>query len=66
MEKTKENEAYVSNSTDVLPHQLVLVIPHNFSLFVQHHRECLGYTFSIKEIEMIELQEKVLFELYRH
>ena len=66
VEKTKYNKAYVDNATDVLPHQLVLVLPRKFPLFVQHHWDCLEYTFSIKDIEMIDLQHKVLCELYRH
>ena len=64
-ERNKDNEAYIDAAPSVLPHQLVRILPHNFSVYLQRHRERLDYTFSIKEIENIGRQHKALCGLYR-
>ena len=49
-ERNKYNEAYIDNYPSVLPHQLVLILTRDFSVYLQRHRERLDYTFSIEEI----------------
>ena len=64
-ERNKDNEAYIEAAPSVLPHQLVRIMPHDFSVYLHHHRERLDYTFSIEEIENIGRQHKALCDLYR-
>ncbi|CAK9879059.1 unnamed protein product [Sphagnum jensenii] len=64
-ERTEDNEAYINATPDVLPHQLVRILPRNFCVYLQRHRERLDYTFSNEEIENIGPQHKVLCDLYR-
>ena len=64
-EKNEDNEAYIDADPSVLPHQLDHILPCNFSVYLQRHREHLDYTFSIKEIENIGRQHKDLCDLYR-
>jgi hypothetical protein len=63
--RTKYNEAYINAAPDVLPHQLVRILPHDFCVYLQHHRERLDYTFSNEEIENIGCQHKALCDSYR-
>lgn len=65
-ERTEDNEAYLDAAPAVLPHQLVRILPRDFSVYLQRHRERLDYTFSIEEIENIGRQHKALCEAYRH
>ena len=46
-ELNEDNEAYIDTDPSVLPHQLVRILPRNFSFYLQRHRERLYYTFSI-------------------
>ena len=64
-DQNEDNEAYIDAAPSVLPHQLVRILPRNFSIYLQRHRERLDYTFSIKEIENIGRQHKVLCDWYR-
>jgi hypothetical protein len=48
-ERTEDNEAYIDAAPDVLPHQLVLILPRGFCVYLQRHRERLDYTFSKRE-----------------
>ena len=64
-EQNKDNESYIDAVPSVIPHQLVRIMPHDFSVYLQRHRERLDYTFSIEEIENIGHQHKALFDLYR-
>ena len=63
-ERNEDNEAYIDTAASVLPHQLVRILPHDFSVYLQRHRKRLDYTFSIEEIENIERQHKALYDLY--
>ena len=65
-EQNEENEAYIDAALSVLPHQLARILPCNFSVYLQRHREHLDYTFSIKDIENIGRHHKALCDLYRH
>jgi len=64
-ERTEDNEAYINAAPDVLPHQLVRILPRDFCVYLQHHRECLDYTFNNEEIENIGRQHKALCDSYR-
>ena len=64
-ERNEDNEAYIDASPGVLPHQLVRILPRDFSVYLQCHRERLDYTFSIEEIENIGRQHKALCDAYR-
>ncbi len=48
-----------------LPHQLVRILPRDFCVYLQRHRERLDYTFSNEEIENIGRQHKALCDSYR-
>jgi hypothetical protein len=65
-ERTEDNEAYIDAAPDVLPHQLVRILPRDFCVYLQRHRERLDYTFSNKEIETIGRQHKALYDSYHH
>ena len=52
-EQNEDNEAYIDAAPSVLPHQLVRILPRDFSIYLHFHRERLDYTFSIKDIENI-------------
>ncbi len=43
-ERTEDNGAYINAAFDVLPHQLVRILPRNFCVYLQRHRERLDYT----------------------
>ena len=47
-EQYEDNEAYIDTAPSVLPHQLVRILPHNLSIYLQCYREHLNYTFSIE------------------
>ena len=64
-EQNKYNDAYIDSSPSVISHQLVRILPSDFSIYLQHNRERLDYTFSIEEIENIRCQHKALCYLYR-
>jgi hypothetical protein len=64
-ERTEDNEAYINVAVDVLPHQLIRILPRDFCVYLQRHMECLDYTFSNEEIENIGRQHKVLCDSYR-
>jgi hypothetical protein len=51
--RTEDNEASIDAAPDVLPHQLVRILPRDFCVYLQRHRERLDYTFSNEEIETI-------------
>jgi hypothetical protein len=55
------NKAYIDAAQDVLPHQLVRILPRDVCVYLQHHRERLDYTFSNKEIETVGRQHKFSF-----
>jgi hypothetical protein len=63
-ERTEDNEAYIDSATDVLPHQLVRILPRDFCIYLQRHRERLDYTFRNEEIETIGRQHKALYDSY--
>jgi hypothetical protein len=63
-ERTEDNEAYIDAAPDVLPHQLVRILPRNFCIYLQRHRQRLDYTFSNEEIETIGRQHKALYDSY--
>ncbi len=63
-EKIEDNEAYINTAPDVLPHQLVHILPRDFCVYLQRHKECLDYTFSNEEIENIGRQHKALCDSY--
>jgi hypothetical protein len=63
-ERTEDNEAYIDAAPDVLPHQLVRILPRDFCVYLQRHRERLDYTFSNEEIETIGRHHKALFDSY--
>ncbi len=63
-EKTEDNKAYINAAPNVLPHQLARILPHDFRVYLQRHRERLDYTFSNEEIENIGRQHKALCDLY--
>ena len=41
VDRNEYNEAYIDNATSVLPHQLVRILPSDFSVYLQRHRERL-------------------------
>ena len=59
-ERNEDKGAYIDAAPNILPHQLVRILPREFSVYLQHHRELLDYTFSIEEIENIGRQHKAL------
>jgi hypothetical protein len=63
-ERTEDNQAYMDATPDVLPHQLVRILPRDVCVYLQHHRERLDYTFSNEEIETIGRQRKALYDSY--
>jgi hypothetical protein len=63
-ERTEGNEAYIDAAPDALPHQLVRILPRDFCVYLQPHRERLDYTFSNEEIETIGRQHKALYDSY--
>jgi len=63
--RTEDNEAYINAAPNVLPHQLVRILPHDFCIYLQRHKERLDYTFSNEEIENIGRQHKALCDSYR-
>jgi hypothetical protein len=63
-ERTENNEAYIDAAPDVLPHQLVRILPRDFCAFLQRHRERLDYTFSNEEIETIGRHHLALYDSY--
>ena len=63
-ERNKYNESYIEAAPSVLPHHNVRILPRDFSVYLQPHRERLDYTFSIEEIENIGRQNKDLYDLY--
>ena len=65
VEQNEDNEAYIYSAPSVLPHQLVRILPRNFSVYLQRHRGRLDYIFTIEEIENIGIQHKDLCDLYR-
>ncbi len=64
-ERTEDNKAYIKVAPDVLPHQLVRILPRDFCVYLQRHKEHLDYTFSNEEIENIGRQHKALCDSYR-
>jgi hypothetical protein len=46
-------------------HQLVRILPRDFCLYLQRHRERLDYTFSNEDIDIIGRQHKALYDSYR-
>ena len=65
VELNEDNESYIDATPSVLLHQLVRILPRDFSVYLKRHREHLDYTFSIEEIENIRRQHKALYDLYR-
>lgn len=65
-EKNGNNERYLDAAPEVLIHQLIRILPHNFCSYVQSHRNCLEQTFSTEEIEKIGDQHKSLCDWYHH
>lgn len=63
-ERTGDNEAYINAAPAVLPHQLVRVLPRDFSTSLQRHRERLEYTFSAVQVESIGREHKALCDSY--
>jgi hypothetical protein len=63
-ERTEDNEAYIDAPPAVLPHQLVRILPRDFCVYLQRHRERLDYTVSNEEIETIGRQHKALYDSY--
>lgn len=63
-ERSEDNEAYIDAAPDVLPHQLVRILPRDFCVYLQRHRERLEYTFSSENIETIGRQHKALCDSY--
>ena len=64
-ERTVGKESYLDAAPDVLPHQLVQVLPRNYCSYLQRLRERLEQTFSAEEIEKIKRQYKTLCGSYR-
>ena len=64
-ERNKDNEDYIDAATSVLSHQLVRILPHNFSIYLQRNRERLELIFTIEDIDNIGRQHKALCDLYR-
>jgi hypothetical protein len=62
--RTEDNEAYIDAAPDVLPHQLVRILPRDFFVYLLRHRERLDNTFSNEEIEIIGRQHKALYDSY--
>lgn len=54
MEVTEENQAYLNAASAVLLHQLVEILPRNFSDILHCHRHYLQYNYSTIQIEAIE------------
>ncbi|KAH9576038.1 hypothetical protein CY35_01G142300 [Sphagnum magellanicum] len=65
IKRTEDNEAYINAAPDILPHQLVRILPRDFCVYLQRHKEHLDYTFSNEEIENIGRQHKALCDSYR-
>jgi hypothetical protein len=63
-ERTEDNEAYIDAAPDVLPHQLVRILPRDICVHLQRLRERLEYAFSNTEIETIGRQHKALYDSY--
>ena len=63
-ERTEGNECYLDAAPDVLPHQLVRVLPRHFCTYLQRHRQRLEHTFSAEKIEQIGRQHKTLCDSY--
>ena len=63
-ERTKDNQAYLNAAPAVLPHQLVKILPCNFSNILQYHWQHLEYIYSAIQIEAIECKHKALCDLY--
>jgi hypothetical protein len=63
-ERSADSEAYIDAAPDFLPHQLVRILPRDFYVYLQRHRERLDYTFSNEEIETFGRQHKALYDSY--
>jgi hypothetical protein len=63
-ERTEDNEACIDAAPDAPPHQLVRILPRDFCVYLQRHRERLDYTFSNEEIETIGRQHNALYDSY--
>jgi hypothetical protein len=63
-ERTADNETYIDAVPDVLPHQLVRILPRYFCVYLKRHRERLDYTFSNEEIETVGRQHKAWYDSY--
>ena len=62
-ERNEDNESYIDAAPIVLPNQLVRILPRDFSIYLQRHRERIDYTFSIEEIDNIGRQHKALCDI---
>lgn len=58
VEQTEDNEAHRNTASSVRPHQLVRILPRDFSDCLQSHRERLHFNFSIEENEDIGRQKR--------
>ena len=47
-ERNKDKKAYIGAAPSVLTHQIVRILPRNFSVYLQRHQERIKYTFKIK------------------
>lgn len=60
-----DKKACISTSSDVIPHHIVVILPHYFSFYQhRHHRQFLSYTFRFDDMEIIMCQKMSLCDLY--
>jgi hypothetical protein len=52
-ERTEDNEAYIDAAPDVLPHQLVRILPRDFCVYLQRHKERLDYTSATRSLRLL-------------
>jgi hypothetical protein len=63
-ESTEDNKDDIDAAPNVLPHQLLRIIPRDLCVYLQRHRKRLDNTFSNEEIDRIGRQHKALYDSY--
>ena len=41
VDQNEYNKAYIDAATGILPHQIFFILNRNFSVYLQHHRDCI-------------------------
>lgn len=64
--QTEKTEACLDAAFRVLPYQLIVVQPREFSEYLQHLWKRLDFTFGFEKIKDFRHQSKELCEWYQH